>query len=606
MPSAVPILNVVFPADSRVAALYARAEAADGGNRILAAAELPHWQRRSVTIPEGIVLSLDTLFNHLPEAYWREHTVASDFAMTATVEGDGRVELWARDKNGGNTLVAALDFNHPYPADLTLRAPKTGEAAGVLFLRVIAQSEPVHLSNARWLALDVIPAPVRLVAGYCTYLRETQLLDNVRTILEDGEAIAALTALVVVDQGRSPSLGPTLQDLDSSGLVRLLRQDNFGGSGGFARVILAALGIKDATHVLLLDDDARMEPESIFRAAAFLALSRNKALGGQMLDQLAPLRIYEQGASLDPETLVLSRCNGDLVPTGADGITPFATVRKSQWNGWWFFAVPLSAIRYHGLPLPLFLRYDDVEFGIRLLRQGIETVGLPGIAVWHEPFYLNPGGWQSYFDARNFLATAAIHHELTPGQALRYMLRSVIGALLTHDYYLAWLYCRGVEDWLAGPASLDAAPGQRLDELRKMAVGLRCPAIDVDGVDQDHRPVVPRPPVNGILAALIRRVVLTLIAPDRPPMSMPLPSLPAGLANWWVLSHYRDVAIEPVIPGGHWKHLHRSPRLFRAIFLRMAILAFRILLQGQSASARWRQSAGELSSPIQWRRRLAI
>ena len=43
-----------------------------------------------------------------------------------------------------------------------------------------------------------------------------------------------------------------------------------------------------ATHVLLMDDDAIVEPESILRAAAFLSLARGDvAIGGHMLDPLA-------------------------------------------------------------------------------------------------------------------------------------------------------------------------------------------------------------------------------------------------------------------------------------------------------------------------------
>lgn len=604
--SVVPIQHVVFPAEPDVAPLYLRAEAADGGGRVLAAGELPRWQRRSVVVPAGVALSLDTQFNHLPEAYWRRHTEVIDFAFTAMLDGCGQIQLWRRGADGGNTLLVVHAFDNVEPTPLTLTIDKTGEPAGVLFVRVLATTRSVHLDAAQWAARNVIPAPARLVAGYCTFLREAQLLDNVRAILADLEATAALEALVVVDQGRSPTMGEALETLGPPRLIRLVQQDNFGGSGGFTRVILEALGIKGATHVLLLDDDARMEPESIFRAAAFLSLSKNKALGGQMLDLAAPLRIYEQGGALDPATLRFTRGNGDLVPVGPHGITPFATVRQCQWNGWWFFAAPLSAIRDSGLPLPLFLRYDDVEYGIRLLRQGIETVGVPGIAVWHEPFYLNIGGWQGYFDARNFLAAVSIHHGLTRGQALRYIVRSVMGALLTYDYYSAWLCCQGVADWLNGPDTLEAAPGRRLEELRRMAVRFREVDLDADRVDFDHEPAIRQPPRGGgIVWALIRLAGRTLVERDHPPTSALFPGLPATSANWWVLSHYHDVAIEPILPGARWKRLHRSPRLFRTLFARMVVLALRIAFGGGPAARRWREQARELSSITQWRRRLA-
>ena len=594
--SVVPIQHVVFPTQAELAPLYLRAEAADGGRRVLAADQLPRWERRSV---------MDTLFNHLPESYWRHHTEVTDFVFSARVDGCGRIELWRRGPDGHGTLATIHAFDHAEPTPLSLLIDATAAPAGVLFVRVVAGSRPVRLDSGLWAARDVIPARTRLVAGYCTFNREPRLLDNVRAILAEPAAVSALKALVVVDQGRSPTMGEALDEISPHWPVRLIQQDNFGGSGGFARVILEALRIEGATHVLLLDDDARMEPESIFRAAAFLSLSKNKALGGQMLDLATPLRVYEQGASLDPATLRVTRGNGDLVPVGPDGVTAFATVQPCQWNGWWFFAAPLSAVRDNGLPLPLFLRCDDVEYGIRLLGQGIETVGMPGIAVWHEPFYLNIGGWQGYFDIRNVLAAASIHHGLTPLLALRHMVGLVLGALLTYDYYSAWLYCQGVADWLAGPDSLEAPPQRRLDELRRMAVRFREVDLDVERVDLDHRPNIASPPGGrAIWWPLILRMGRTVMERDRSPVAASVPGLPATMANWWVLAHYHDVAIEPILPGGRWKRLHRSPRLFRAMFARMTILAFRVALGGRAAAKRWHRHAPELSSITRWRQRL--
>ena len=54
--------------------------------------------------------------------------------------------------------------------------------------------------------------------------------------------------------------------------------------------------------MLLMDDDAVTEPESVFRAiASFQALAReDMGVGGQMLDMLRPMEVYESGALIDP------------------------------------------------------------------------------------------------------------------------------------------------------------------------------------------------------------------------------------------------------------------------------------------------------------------
>ena len=55
-------------------------------------------------------------------------------------------------------------------------------------------------------------------------------------------------------------------------------------------------------------------------------------------------------------------------------------------------AYHLALVEKVGLPLPVFIRGDDVEYGLRLYMRGVDTIVMPGIAVWHEPFYLKIGG----------------------------------------------------------------------------------------------------------------------------------------------------------------------------------------------------------------------
>ena len=59
---------------------------------------------------------------------------------------------------------------------------------------------------------------------------------------------------------------------------------------------------------------------------------------------------------------------------------------SSHFNGWWYCAIPAGVFREHGLPLPVFLGGDDMEYGARLFSRGVPTVSLPPVAVWHEPF----------------------------------------------------------------------------------------------------------------------------------------------------------------------------------------------------------------------------
>ena len=117
-----------------------------------------------------------------------------------------------------------------------------------------------------------------------------------------------------------------------------------------------------------------------------------------------------------------------------------------------------EAIGEHGLPLPCFIRGDDVEWGVRLHNRGVPTAPIPGIAVWHEPFYLKIGGWQLYYETRNALICAALHEEFSPRRVFLLGFKRLMTHLLTYRYYNAALVVRALEDAARGPALLQADP----------------------------------------------------------------------------------------------------------------------------------------------------
>src|SRR5205085_8693821 len=123
----------------------------------------------------------------------------------------------------------------------------------------------------------------------------------------DADVLGCLRKIVVVDQGsRRVTAHPSFGRLPpgAAGKVAVIEQANFGGAGGFTRSILEALNTPGATHMLLMDDDAELEPESVYRAARLLALARGDlAVGGNMLDLLRPNELFELNAEVYPHLL---------------------------------------------------------------------------------------------------------------------------------------------------------------------------------------------------------------------------------------------------------------------------------------------------------------
>ena len=58
--------------------------------------------------------------------------------------------------------------------------------------------------------------------------------------------------------------------------------------------------------------------------------------------------------------------------------------------------------------LPLFIKLDDVGYGLRAAEHGYGTVTLPGCAIWHMAWSDKDDAidWQAYFHLRNRLVVA--------------------------------------------------------------------------------------------------------------------------------------------------------------------------------------------------------
>ena len=264
---------------------------------------------------------------------------------------------------------------------------RTTAEEGAVYFELVTRSGPLTLESGEWLADGGAARRVGLVAGFCTHNRPAALLANLRALLNDTGVAERLLRIVVVDQGSArirdhPDFALLPNGFDK---VHLVEQDNYGGSGGFTRAILETAALQGASHILLMDDDAVVEPESVLRTAAFLALARQDlAVGGQMLDSLYPSRLAEFTTRLVPEKFRIETAIGDLDVAQSAGLRPMLKVEATDYSGWWFFAFPLSAVDQVGLPLPFFIHYDDVEFGLRLTRGGVPIVNVPGFGVWHD------------------------------------------------------------------------------------------------------------------------------------------------------------------------------------------------------------------------------
>lgn len=390
--------------------------------------------------------------------------------------------LWLHLELSGDVVtisqtVAKMDDESPTTADMLLEVPASpspqsfdvelnvsDETALISFVLTTTGSASLRSAYYYTKIDDNRIRPVKLALATTTFKKEEFILRNVaevkKQIFASDEPIAKGFHMFVVDNGRTLDVDEVSDDD-----VTVIPNANVGGAGGFARGMMAALDI-DATHVLLMDDDVRVMPESFIRTFNLLSLRNddyeNAFINGAMLSLEEPNLQYEDVAHVR-DSGAYDRIKKDLYIDTAKDVIKNESIDvevEHAYGAWWYSCIPTSAIREHGLPLPVFVRCDDVEFGIRCSPT---YMCMNGICVWHASF---DGRFRASVDCyqytRNFLVMMATDNIASEKAFMFRLFRTMHAALRALDYDSAELTLDGLEDFLKGPAYLAQANGEAL------------------------------------------------------------------------------------------------------------------------------------------------
>ena len=551
-------------------------------------------------------LSFDTYFNGFFEAQWRRYTLLRSLSLCITLSGRATLRIH-RLALGHKSLIMEQAVG-PGTSRISLESPSVNfRQHGLICAELSAAAhEGFSFLSGAWTTQDVPAAPTALAAVFCTFNREAEIATALGTLGTDPAARNQLARVFVVNQGRpdllrNPAVAEAAECLGDR--LTVIEQGNFGGAGGFARGLLAALADPAITHAVLLDDDLELEPDSLLRLATFFAFcDRDVVLGGHMLDLLHPTTLYEAGA-------VVSNRHWNFLPQHfarqierASELEQLSHPYAVHYNGWWCCGIPLSVLREHGMPLPCFIRGDDLEFGLRLHQRGIPTVPMPGIAVWHEPFYLKLGGWQLYYETRNMLVTAALHQPFDRMGVVRRMARQIVTHLLTYRYYGTALILAGIDDFLAGPAVMREPPLPRHARLAALKRDYPPESMTRETVSFEQ-PL--RPPPKGRLRCLGLLAWLLLRNAILPSCKAPPGILPVEKLHWIALraaSHFAtETWWDDRLPTYRRTREHHRPLLRHAISL-----IIRLFRETPRAAAQWRTAAPQLTSVAFWHDYLGV
>jgi hypothetical protein len=196
-----------------------------------------------------------------------------------------------------------------------------------------------------------------------------------------------------------------------------------------------------------------------------------------MLMSEDPCIIHESGAVYSERGRTLRAVKKGLDLSDPGACLKFDIEEEIGYFGWWYLVIPVSHVTGSGYPLPLFIKWDDIEYGIR--KRDVTKITLNGISAWHDSFAdkFSVSNSYSYYFARNCLVVGCTAGVLKRRDVIR-MLRNALFETVCYRYGCAEMMLRGVNDFLKGPEfvfgrCLDGMIGSipvgigRTEELRK-------------------------------------------------------------------------------------------------------------------------------------------
>jgi hypothetical protein len=442
-------------------------------------------RRRVRFVAEGEI-STDTFYGGLTVAAWKRVSPVRRLVLELAGRGEFVVSIGVHRLGHATAWLDEQEIT--LADDVPVRLPVAGwerVADGMLFLKLRARGTGI-LESARWRADEPAPNEVRLGLVITHFNRQAQVLPAIdrlrRQVLERPEVRGRIT-LTVVDNSRNLPLA-------AGEGVTVLPNRNLGGSGGFARGLLALEQDRRATHCLFMDDDASCEAEGVLRTYALLryAATPRLAVAGGLVSEAEPWRLLEKGACFDGRCRPLQagldlRLRDQLLWAERGREAP-------DYGGWWFFAFPIAGLRQY--PFPFFVRGDDVFFS---LGNGFEIVTLNGVACLAEEFKVKHGPMTAYLDARYHLL-----HAVLAGRRRATLLRRLVSGqfvkpLMGYQYASARAFTLALTHVAQGPRffrdNLDLAdvrariggwePSEKMRPIERGGLKLRTPRREKEG-----------------------------------------------------------------------------------------------------------------------------
>ena len=398
-----------------------------------------------ILLPEGASVSTDAFYNLFSCKHFKfvnTDNLKAEIAFSGEITAELRLATASEDKALRTERAASVSKNL-----IVFDVPDCSGTEGYLYVKITAHAPSVLYGGG--FVTETPKRKLKIGIVVCTYRREEYVKRNMGFIgeyIRENPAFTDRAGFFVVDNGQ------TLSEEDLPAFVKLIPNENTGGTGGFTRGLKEVMALpENYTHFLFMDDDIVFMPSVIDRTYSLLCAMKEEysvyMIGGAMLSLTEPCLQHEFGGRWLGNILKGNLKNVNL--ESVSGLLENERDIRSDYNAWWYMCLSVAAAREKGLPLEmLFIKCDDVEYGLRA-SEGVIAVN--GIGVWHESFDYKFNPILEYFVKRNELIVNA-RYPRGKGFFSNWfkMVRAIAKALVEYRYFHIDMIAAAYEHFLKG------------------------------------------------------------------------------------------------------------------------------------------------------------
>ncbi len=447
-------------------------------NNNLSKGEITYNNKESIKITAHHKLSLETYFNAFSIGKWSKYTTVDNVSIVLNIKGDAMVKMYhvkgavddfvndpkcnggfmnAQKYNGLHVNRSCIDDECEIVREKDKYIVHVNKMynEGVIYPVIMAQSD-IEFTGGRYETTALPAQEVDIALGICTFKREAFVKSNVGKIINeiinnDKCELQKHLEVYISDNGQTL----TNEDFSSNSKVHLFPNMNAGGAGGFTRAMIEAMMRRENSkfsHMILMDDDIVLDCRVIVRTYYLLRYLKGEykkaMIGGSMFELDYRFLQFEAGATFGGIEVKFYNKNWDM--RFRNTVACNEVEQPINYSGWWYNVIPATVIREDNLPIPLFIHYDDIEYGIRNDKNG--TILINGICVWHPQGANKAPISMNYYDVRNMLiANVGRPDEMSAAELIYHMKNRVIGDVIRYRYSGAERVFEAIDDFYKGP-----------------------------------------------------------------------------------------------------------------------------------------------------------